>query len=71
LADTVSDGETGFAFDAFSTEAFAGATGRALACWQNPAAWQRMMRVAMQRDFSWREPMARYFEAYDTTGAAT
>ena len=71
LADTVSDGETGFAFDAFSTEAFAGATGRALACWQNPAAWRRMMRLAMQRDFSWREPMARYFEAYDTTGAAS
>ena len=64
LADTVSDGETGFAFDAFSSAAFSAAAGRVLTRWQERDAWRGMMRNAMSRDFSWRQPTQHYFDAY-------
>ena len=76
LADTVSDGETGFAFDAFSSAAYTTAAGRVLACWRHPHAWRGMMQTAMARDFSWRGPMDQYFAAYadaeaDATAGST
>jgi len=71
LADTVVDANaatlaagtaTGFAFEAETPEALLAAIQRAVALYRDRAAWQRMMRQAMTRDFSW-AAAAREYEA--------
>ena len=43
-ADTVEDGVTGFTFDAYTAEAFAETSFRALDCFADTARWQTMVR---------------------------
>jgi starch synthase len=71
LADTVVDANavtlaegsaTGFAFDAATPEGLLSALQRAVALYRDRASWQRTMRQAMTRDFSW-EPAARQYAA--------
>src|SRR6516162_7570115 len=71
LADTVVDASatnladgvaTGFAFDDDSPSALMSAIGRATALFRERAVWQRMVRRAMTRDFSW-AAAARQFAA--------
>jgi starch synthase len=64
LADTVEDEVTGFAFDAYTADAFQEATFRALDCFQHPPRWQTIMRQGMARDFSWERSVAMYLEVY-------
>ena len=64
LADTISDGETGFLFDAFSPEALDGAIDRAIGCFADRVEWAGLMERAMGRDFGWSGPAARYREVY-------
>ena len=75
LADTVVDADesalredraTGFAFDGASSEALAGALHRAHTLWQQPPAWQQIIRRAMAQDTSWQAPAARYADLYRT-----
>ena len=73
LADTVRDANaehladgsaTGFVFDAAESSDLRAALARVLALWQNPIAWQRVQITAMQSDFGWTQPAARYRALY-------
>lgn len=64
LSDTVEDQETGFVFDDFTTRALETAIRRALALYPDRDAWERHMREAMGRDFSWRRSAQRYLNLY-------
>jgi starch synthase len=75
LADTVVDATatnlaegvaTGFAFDDDTPSALASAIGRATALFCEREIWQRMMRRAMARDFSWAAAARRYAAVYRT-----
>ena len=73
LADTVVDATatnladgiaTGFAFDDDSPSALMSAIGRAGALFRERAVWQRMVRRAMTRDFSWAAAARQYAAIY-------
>ena len=75
LADTVVDATatnlaegvaTGFAFDDDSPSALMSAIGRSTALFREREIWQRMMRRAMTRDFSW-AAAARLYAAVNRT----
>jgi starch synthase len=75
LADTVVDATatnlsegvaTGFAFEDDSPSALMSAIGRATALFREREIWQRMMRRAMTRDFSWAAAARRYAAVYRT-----
>jgi len=64
IGDTVTDGDTGFLFDAFDAASLDGAIDRALALFGRPGKWKAMMRRAMTRDFGWDHAMADYADVY-------
>jgi starch synthase len=64
LADTVEDGITGFAFDAYTPEALQETTFRALDVFRHPTKWQAIMRQGMARDFSWERSVSSYLDVY-------
>lgn len=64
LADTIEDEETGFLFDEYTPAALEQAVRRALGLYEERDAWERHMRQAMARDFSWSGSAPRYLEAY-------
>jgi starch synthase len=75
LADTVVDATatslaeglaTGFAFDDDSPSALMSAIGRSTALFREREIWQRMMRRAMTRDFSWAAAARQYAAVYRT-----
>jgi glycogen synthase len=64
LADTISDGITGFLFDEYSAEALEQALRRTLARYAVASAWEAHVRAAMSAAFGWERSVARYREAY-------
>ena len=76
LADTVTDvnppaeSGTGFVFDNYDPEACFTAIVRALAIYQNPAAWDALIRRAMVQDFSWASSARQYAALYERAHAA-
>jgi len=64
LADTVEDGVTGFAFDAYTPQAFEEAGLRALKWFADTARWQTLIRRGMARDFSWEGSVTKYLDVY-------
>jgi len=64
LNDTVEDGVTGFAFDAYTPAAFEEAALRALAGYADAPRWQTMVRRGMARDFSWERSVDQYLDVY-------
>jgi starch synthase len=73
LADTVVDANaitladgtaTGFVFEEGYADALLGAVQRAVALYPEKASWQRMMRQAMTRDFSWESSARQYLALY-------
>jgi starch synthase len=64
LADTVSDGETGFLFERAESSALAAAVRRAAAAWREPRRWREIQRAGMGRDFSWRAAARQYARLY-------
>ena len=64
LNDTVEDGVTGFAFDAYTPAAFEEAALRALAGYADAPRWQAMVRRGMARDFSWERSVDQYLDVY-------
>lgn len=64
LADTVTDGVTGFVFEPYHSEPLLGAALRGLDCFVNSAEWARMRRNAMGRDFSWERSVEQYLDVY-------
>ncbi len=71
IADSVSDprdrpeGATGFLFDDFSAGELLDAYRRAVAVFQDPAAWQAVQANGMRHDFSWAAAAAQYVEVYE------
>lgn len=64
IADTVEDGVTGFLFDGYAPSAFEEAAFRALARYQDRAAWTEMMTCGMGRDFGWERSVRLYQDQY-------
>ena len=71
LRDTVEDGITGFSFDAYTPEAFADASLRALDCFADSVRWQSVVRRGMAHDFSWERSVGRYLDVYRRALART
>jgi len=61
---TANDG-TGVVFNDYDAAAVTWAIGYALDLYQNPSAWQRLVRNGMAQDFSWSRQVPRYIEAYE------
>jgi len=70
LADTITDGVTGFLFEEYDTAAFLGAIARAMRHYGNPAAWRALMLAGMARDFSWERSEQMYLDVYRRVLAA-
>lgn len=79
LADSVVDASpehladgsaTGFQFDAAEAPDLLAAIERALALYDRPEAWRRLMTRGMQQDFSWTRSAHRYLELYQQLVAA-
>ena len=70
LADTVMDydGDTGsgngFVFSEYTAKALENAVKRALNLYSDKDAWQKLVREAMEMDFSWNRQAALYTELY-------
>jgi len=64
LADTVSDGETGFLFERAESSMLAAAVRRATAARREPERWRGIQRAGMRRDFSWRAAARQYADLY-------
>src|ERR1700730_3331931 len=66
-AVTLADGSaTGFVFDEESPEALLEAAARAIALYADRTNWQRLIRQAMTRDFSWAAAARQYQALYQT-----
>jgi len=70
LADTITDGVTGFLFDEYSSAAFDRSVRRAMGVFGDGHLHVEHLRAAMRRDFSWTEPSAKYAEVYARALAA-
>jgi starch synthase len=76
LADTVVDATesalaagtaTGFRFQAYTPDAFAGAVRRAVGLFRGrPESWRRLMRAGMRQDWSWDRSAAEYERIYQS-----
>lgn len=66
LADTVIDGKTGFVFEKYRASELGEAMERATGAWQDPKAWQRMIKTAMRQDFSWKRSAREYLGVYQS-----
>jgi starch synthase len=65
LADTVTDGETGFAFHEATPFALQAAIERALSAFAQPAQWQALMQAGMAQDLGWAGPARQYMALYE------
>jgi starch synthase len=64
LAETITDGVTGFLFDDFSAADMDRTLERAAAVYGDQPVYLEHVRAAMRRDFSWAGPAAQYLDAY-------
>jgi len=64
LADTIDHGRTGFLFDEYSSAALLAGVREALAAWSDRKAWKKMIRSAMDEDFSWTRSAGQYLRLY-------
>ena len=64
LADTIEDEKTGFLFERFNPESFLKAIERCLKVFQDKKEWQRMIKKAMAKDFSWKKSAKEYLKLY-------
>lgn len=70
LNDTVAEGETGFLFDAYDSDALARALRHAVAAYYDPSVWTPIVQRGMAQDFSWGPSALRYAETYERAIAA-
>ncbi len=65
LADTVTDGKTGFVFRHYDANALVWAIRRALDAWYNHKdVWLTMQKRVMKKDFSWKSSAKKYVTLY-------
>jgi starch synthase len=65
LADTVADGETGFAFGEATPLALQAAVERALAAFADPARWRALQQAGMAQSLGWDGPARAYLALYE------
>jgi starch synthase len=70
LADTVTEGETGFVFHDYTPAALLETLRRALGVYQNPPEWRRMQLSGMKQDYSWDRSAREYVKIYERLGAS-
>ena len=68
LADTVTE-EKGFMLSEFSTAGLAKTMTHALRLYQDHAAWNRLVKNAIDTDFSWENSIGKYLEMYQTAAS--
>lgn len=68
LADTIDHGRTGFLFDDYSAAALIAGVREALAVWRDKKAWKKIVRSAMDEDFSWERSARLYLKLYQDGG---
>jgi starch synthase len=64
LTDTIEDGVTGFLFDEYSSEDLLRVARHVMDRYHSTPSWEAVMRVAMERDFSWARSAERYLAVY-------
>jgi starch synthase len=64
LADTITDGETGFLFAEADSRHLLEAVRRAISAYGNARRWRTIQRRAMARDFSWETAARQYADLY-------
>jgi starch synthase len=62
--DPILDRGTGFKFGPYDAEVLLATLQEALTVYRDRAAWERLMRRAMQADFSWTRSAQEYVELY-------
>ncbi|MCL4398037.1 glycogen synthase [Patescibacteria group bacterium] len=67
LNDSVSDGVNGFKFNSYAGMAFLSSVARALEIYKNKVLWQKMVKKAMEADFSWAKAAEKYLDLYSRT----
>jgi starch synthase len=69
LDDTIDEqpdgGGNGFKFRGYSSGALMDTIQRALETFRNKKLWTKMMKRAMQQDFSWEKPVQEYVRVYE------
>jgi starch synthase len=65
LADTVTDGKTGFVFEDYNETALLAKLKEAISLWNdNPKKWEKMAATCMRQDFSWLVSAKKYKALY-------
>ena len=64
LSDSIEDGVAGFLFDAYEPAALGGAIRRAIDAYADRAAWKKLVREAMNRQFGWDRSAEHYHALY-------
>jgi starch synthase len=64
LSDSIEDGVTGFLFNEYEPAALAAAIRRAVEAYADRAAWKKLVREAMNRQFGWHRSAERYLALY-------
>jgi starch synthase len=65
LADTVTEGKTGFVFREYSPEALLETLQRALAAFENAPKWRALQVAGMEEDHSWDRSALEYVKMYE------
>ena len=64
LADTIENGKTGFLFEEYKTQSFLRTIEKTLNLYRDQRKWQKLMKMAMKKDFSWRKSAIEYLKLY-------
>lgn len=64
LADSVTDGQTGFVFEPPTADALLAAVRRAIDAFRDPPAWRKLQQNGMGRDFRWDASARQYLDVY-------
>jgi len=64
LADTIETGKTGFLFEEYNAESFLESVEKALNLYRSREAWLKLMKKAMEKDFSWGKSALEYHQLY-------
>ncbi|HEY5601033.1 MAG TPA: glycogen synthase [Patescibacteria group bacterium] len=65
LKDTVEDGSTGFVFEKYSSSELVEAVQRTMQKFSQKGIWNDMIKLAMQKDFSWQRSAQEYVKLYE------
>ncbi len=72
LADSVSDGKTGFVFSNYHPSDLYGTILKATTMWrENKIAWDKIVKTGMKEDWSWKRSAKGYIDMYDEALSAT